>query len=208
MIGHRSTNAQLLADTFAARGYTVVLPDLFFGDWVEMNAFAGVDLARWKEGAYGARGIAHDPASIDPVVAACVAKMRGPLGLGRVAAVGYCFGAKYVVRFLVGEGKGAGGECVDAGFLAHPSFVDEEELRAVKGPVAVAASEIDGIFTAELRHKSEEILAEIGVPWQICLYGGVSHGFAVRGDLKDRRLKFAMEAAFEQAVGWFTEWLD
>lgn len=209
VIGHTAINAQLLADSFAAQGYMVVLPDLFFGDFIEMNNFANVDLGRWKEGAYSKQGIAHDPASIDPVVAKCIAKMRSELGLREVGALGYCFGAKYVVRFLVGEGEQKpAAEVLDAGFLAHPSFVDEAELRAVKGPVSIAASEIDSIFTAPLRHKSEEILAEIGVPWQICLYGSVSHGFAVRGDLKDRRLKFAMEQAFKQAVDWFREWME
>lgn len=206
VIGHTASNAQLLADSYASHGYTVILPDLFFGDAIEMNAFSGIDLARWIEGAYNERKIAHDPASIDPVIEACVTKMRGALGLTKVGAVGYCFGAKYVVRFLGGEK--ARTQYLDVGFLAHPSFVDEEELRAVKGPVAIAASEVDGIFTTDLRHKSEAILAEIGVPWQIYLYGSVSHGFAVRGDLQDRRLKFAMEAAFEQAVRWFGEWLD
>jgi dienelactone hydrolase len=68
-------------------------------------------------------------------------------------------------------------------------------------------AEKDDIFTYELRHKSELILAEIEVPYQINLYGAVEHGFALRGDLKDRRVVYAKDRAFEQAVTWFNYWL-
>ena len=113
-----------------------------------------------------------------------------------MAAVGYCFGAKYVVRFLNSEG-------FDAGYVAHPSFVDDQELAAITHPLSIAASEIDAIFTTEKRHQSEGILIKTNIPWEISLYGGVSHGFAVRGDLKDPKFKYAMEAAFAQALQWF-----
>lgn len=91
----------------------------------------------------------------------------------------------------------------DAGYGAHPSFVTDEELSAITRPLSIAAAEIDHIMTQELRVRSEGILAKVGVPWQISLYGGVSHGFAVRGDMSDPKQKFAIEAAFEQAKLWF-----
>jgi dienelactone hydrolase len=68
-------------------------------------------------------------------------------------------------------------------------------------------AEIDQIFTTELRHKSEDILIKTGHPWQINLFGGVSHGFAVRGDPNNQTQKFAKEQAFCQAVGWFNQHL-
>lgn len=43
--------------------------------------------------------------------------------------------------------------------------------------------------------------------YQMSLYGGVAHGFATRGDLKDERQKWAKEAAFKQAVEWFERWV-
>jgi dienelactone hydrolase len=45
------------------------------------------------------------------------------------------------------------------------------------------------------------------IPYQMVLYSGVEHGFAVRGDLKNPQIKFAKEAAFLQAVQWFDEYL-
>lgn len=103
------------------------------------------------------------------------------------------------MRFL-GSGK------VDVGYSAHPSFVEEDELKAIKGPYAISAAETDQIFPAEKRHKSEEILKETKQPYQINLYSGVVHGFAVRGELKGQE-KYAKESAFLQAVQWFEEYL-
>jgi dienelactone hydrolase len=55
-------------------------------------------------------------------------------GVKRLGAVGYCFGAKYVV-----EGLAEGG-CIDAGFIAHPSAIERDELRAVRKPLSIAAA--------------------------------------------------------------------
>lgn len=67
--------------------------------------------------------------------------------------------------------------------------------------------EIDQIFTTQLRHESEDTLIKAGQPWQINLYGGVAHGFAVRADLSNPHFKFAKEQAFCQAVVWFNQYL-
>jgi dienelactone hydrolase len=116
---------------------------------------------------------------------------------------------------------------LDAGYVAHPSFVTSEELLAITNPLSIAAAgesypfdhrlhyrnwtdrseEIDNIFTRDKRSQSEQILAEIKVPYQINLYGSVSHGFAVKGDLSIKDVKFATDQAFEQAVTWFKHWI-
>ena len=73
--------------------------------------------------------------------------------------------------------------------------------------MSIAAAETDSMFTPELRHASEEVLQKTGQPYQINLFSGVSHGFAVRGDVSKKVEKFAKEQAFIQAVHWFDEWL-
>jgi dienelactone hydrolase len=118
----------------------------------------------------------------------------------KIAAVGYCFGAKYVVRHLRPNK-------IDVGYVAHPSFVEADELKAIEGPFSIAAAETDAIFPAEKRHESEIILKETGVPYQINLYSGVVHGFAVRADLSSKVGKYAKENAFLQALAWFEEHL-
>jgi dienelactone hydrolase len=68
--------------------------------------------------------------------------------------------------------------------------------------------ETDQIFPAEKRHETEQILKEdLSVPYQLSLYSGVQHGFAVRADLSKRETKYAKEQAFLQAVYWFNEYL-
>ncbi|KAI9369939.1 dienelactone hydrolase [Aspergillus egyptiacus] len=187
-------NAQLLADEYAENGYLAIIPDLFRGDAIKLSDMESgkADLPAWLPN--------HQSAVVDPIVEASIKYLRQDLGVKRVAAVGYCFGGKYVCRFLK-PGK------VDVGYTAHPSFVTEEELAAVAGPLSICASEIDNIFTTELRHKSEDILIKTGQPWQINLYSGVTHGFAVRADLSNKHHKFAKEQAFCQAVTWFKQYL-
>lgn len=120
----------------------------------------------------------------------------------KIAGVGYCFGAKYVVRYLHPKQNK-----IDVGYVAHPSFVEADELKAIGGPFAIAAAETDQIFPAEKRHESEVILKDLGLPYQINLYSGVAHGFAVRGDISDKVVKYAKENAFLQALQWFDEHL-
>lgn len=92
-------------------------------------------------------------------------------------------------------------------FADHASFVDEDELAAITGPLSIAAAETDQIFPAEKRHKSETILVETKQPYQINLYSGTVHGFSVRCDTSKKAEKYAKEQAFLQAVAWFDEHL-
>lgn len=46
------------------------------------------------------------------------------------------FTSQYVVRFLA-EGHNS---AVKAGYIAHPSFVTEDELAAIQKPLAISAS--------------------------------------------------------------------
>lgn len=96
---------------------------------------------------------------------------------------------------------------IDVGYTAHPSFVEADELKEIKGPLAISAAETDAIFPTEKRHESEAILKDTGYPYQINLYSGVEHGFAVRADLSNPVTKYAKESAFIQALQWFEEHL-
>jgi dienelactone hydrolase len=195
VIGHRFLNAQLIADQFASNGYFVVMPDILHDDPTPLNRSPGFDLMKWMNGPPG-----HLPPRIDPVIDAALVEMRTKLGCKRIGGVGYCFGAKYVIRHLQpDQGK------IDVGYCAHPSFVEAQELQTIKGPLAISAAETDSIFKEEKRHESENILKKTGFPYQINLYSGVSHGFAVRGDVQNSVIKYAKESAFIQALQWFEE---
>jgi dienelactone hydrolase len=66
---------------------------------------------------------------------------------------------------------------------------------------------MDEQWPPEKRHESEEILRFLGQPYQLTLYGGVSHGFAVRGNPQQSNVQFAMDQALQQAVTWFNQFL-
>ncbi|CEL09614.1 hypothetical protein ASPCAL12748 [Aspergillus calidoustus] len=202
VIGHKFINVQLIADQLAANGYFVMIPELFDGDPIPLNRPGDFDIVAWRDGKYHPQGKAHAPENIDPIVDACVKELRTRYGFKKIGAIGYCFGAKYVVRHLRPDlGK------LDVGFIVHPSWVGEEELHAIKGPIAVSAAETDAIFPAEKRHESEIILKETGVPYQIALFSGVAHGFAVRGDPNNRSARYAKESTFFHSLQWFGEYL-
>jgi len=73
------------------------------------------------------------PPKVDPIIEIVIKYMRGECGVKRLGGVGYCFGGKYVARWMK-EGS------IDAGYTAHPSFMDADELSAIKGPLSIAAA--------------------------------------------------------------------
>ncbi|KAI1196693.1 dienelactone hydrolase [Nemania serpens] len=191
-------NSKLMADQFAANGYLTLIIDLFNGDPIPQSPPEGFDFFTWREkGSTGDNP--HTNEAVDPVVVDAIKWLQTEKGVKKLGAVGYCFGAKYVARHFANG--------ISVGYMAHPSFVDEDELRGFKGPLSIAAAETDTIFPSEKRHRSEEILKEVGQPYQINLYSGVVHGFAVRGDITKKDQKFAKEQAFYQAVQWFDNFL-
>jgi dienelactone hydrolase len=97
-------NSQLIADQFAANGYYTLMVDMYRGDALTLNRPAGFDFMQWRG--------KHTVKEVDPVVEAGV-KFLKDKGFKKIGAVGYCFGAKYVCRFLDGRG-------VDVGYCAHP----------------------------------------------------------------------------------------
>ncbi|KAI0483709.1 dienelactone hydrolase [Xylaria cf. heliscus] len=191
-------NSKLIADQFAANGYLTLILDLFNGDPVQVNPPAGFDTFKWIEKGTGGNN-PHTKEYVDPVVVDGIKWLKNEKGVKKLGAVGYCFGAKYVARHFE--------DGIDVGYFAHPSFVDEDELRGFKGPLSISAAETDTIFPSEKRYRSEEILKEGGQPYQINLFSGVVHGFAVRAEISEKHQKFAKEQAFYQAVQWFDTWL-
>jgi len=109
----------------AAAGYFVVAPDLFHGDPVPEDAMKkGFSFPPWIA--------KHGTDVIDPVIANTIKALREEYGVKKIGAVGYCFGGRYVLRFLA-KGKG-----LDAGFAAHPSMVSTEEIEGAAEPLSFA----------------------------------------------------------------------
>ncbi|PNY30080.1 Uncharacterized protein TCAP_00010 [Tolypocladium capitatum] len=209
VIGHQFINAQVIADQFAAAGYFVVMPDLFKGDVVRLSRPEGFNVMDWVKN--------HLPQHTAPIIDEVLKEMRENLGCKRIGVGGYCFGGKYVCRHLK-AGK------LDAGFTAHPTMVEADELRGIEEPLSIAAAGEsplpnrardatltipvrDVVFTTAKRHESEEILDKLDVTYQINMFSDVEHSFSVRCDLSKPRQKFAKEQAFVQAVSRFNEYV-
>lgn len=116
---------QLLADSIAANDYLVIMPDLFAGDAISVaEQEAGLNLTEWRA--------LHPASEIDRIINATIKYIHEDLAVESLGGVGYCFGGKYVPRWLKQGG-------IDIGFIAHPSSLTEGELGAVTKPLSIAA---------------------------------------------------------------------
>lgn len=187
--GHKYNNTLLIADQLAkVGGYRVYVPDILENDPVPSNHG---DLAPWLE--------KHGNEITKPIVDTFLKSVRAQVGDSSfVGVIGYCFGAKYAIQQIASEGYAS------AAAVAHPSFVSIDEVRAVKKPILISAAETDPIFTTELRHKTEGALASIRARYQIDLFSGVVHGYAVRGDIRDPAVKYAMNKTLADQIQWFS----
>ena len=119
-----------MADSLAKAGYLVVMPDLFRGDPVPADALSDPN-STFNMTAWRAR---HPQSQVEEIIESAISTIRNDYNISKVAGTGYCFGGKYVARFLA-EGRG-----FDAGFTAHPSFMQPDELSAITGPLSIAAA--------------------------------------------------------------------
>jgi len=137
---------------------------------------------------------------------------------GGIYAVGYCFGARYVL-LLGGEhtdsvmwgqdkpgdeeqGTAKKGPFIKAGVVAHGTQVAPDDIAAVKVPMSLICVEDDPLFPEEVRKAGEDALVKSGVEHEIKIYPGVPHGFAVLGDYDDSKIKEAQQQAFGEMLGW------
>lgn len=126
IFGHKFINVRLIADSFAERGYFVAVPDLFNGDAAPLDRPAGFNVMEWLNNG-------HTMKEVDPIIEKVITDLKNTYGVKRLGGVGYCFGGKYVTRFLK-ESK------IDAGFIAHPSHVSVDEVEAIERPLSIAAA--------------------------------------------------------------------
>ncbi|KAK4244226.1 dienelactone hydrolase family-domain-containing protein [Corynascus novoguineensis] len=187
---------KLLADSYARAGYLTVVPDLFDGSPApsDLNT-PGFNLTAFLE--------AHEPAVIDPIIAAAFGYARERLNATRFATPGYCFGGRHAFRVL----SSLLSDHADVAFAAHPTLLGLDEVASADKPAALATAENDEYLDGDARLALEKALAAAGYPYQVNLYSGTEHAFGVRVPLDDPEQKYAKEEAFSQAVRWFDRFL-
>ena len=102
-----------MVDQLAANGYYTLMVDEFNGDPVLLNRPKDFDIMAWlNKGSTGDNP--HTFEYVDPIIEKAIEYLKAE-GYTKIGSVGYCFGAKYVARYMA-KGKG-----IDVGYMAHPS---------------------------------------------------------------------------------------
>ncbi|KAI1337356.1 hypothetical protein F5Y15DRAFT_408169 [Xylariaceae sp. FL0016] len=184
-------NGLLVMDGFSDAGYLVVGLDYFRGDPVwkhrksrhdESNP--DFDYEAWKK-----KHTTYADAKVPEWVEA-VKEKYGKADT-RYACVGYCFGAPYVCDELASSGS-----CT-AGAFAHPAFLKDRHFQQLKKPLYLSCSEIDHTFPTESRNRAIDILQGQHSTYQLQLFSGVEHGFALRGNMEN---PYEPRSSFTQAA--------
>jgi len=187
-------NSRLLADDFASNGFKTVVPDILNGDPVPpdaLNPGSTYDLMKW----FPDHGADKTRPTIDKVIEGL--KKEGVTSFG---VLGYCFGARY---------------CFDLAFdgvpktvaVAHPSLLKvpedlEKYFSTSKAPILFNTCTTDPQFPLEAQAKADEIFGngKFAPGYKREYWEGCTHGFAIRGDLSDPKVKAGKEGAFKATV--------
>ncbi|KAJ9102624.1 hypothetical protein QFC19_004733 [Naganishia cerealis] len=216
-------NNKLMVDDFARQGYYTYLVDYLSGDPIAPEAMnsGNFDFPAWLAN-HGEEAV-H--AVLDPVMDGLKEE-----GVTKFAAVGYCFGvsafsllSELLVAefpsgnyFSVAQGKYAVRlaiqKRISIGMIAHPSLLKiPEDLEALKKvtpeiPMLFVTCTTDFMYGPEQQKVGDDVLGNgtaEGEGYKRVFYEGCSHGFAVRGDKSDPKVKFGKEDAFKQTVNWY-----
>ncbi|KAJ7701535.1 dienelactone hydrolase endo-1,3,1,4-beta-D-glucanase [Mycena rosella] len=186
-------NNQLLADNFARNGFKTIVPDYLHGDGFPtdiMKTPGLLDLPKWLS----THGTADTPPLLDSVIAALKAD-----GVTSFGATGYCFGGRYVFD-LAFDG------IISAASVAHPSLLQvpsdlEKYVVVATAPLLINSCENNWQFTLEAQAQADKIFAGFQ-GYKREFFEGCTHGFAVRGDLSDVKVKAGKEGAFKATIAW------
>ncbi|KAL0568034.1 hypothetical protein V5O48_013955 [Marasmius crinis-equi] len=204
VFGIQLPNNQLLISDFATNGFKTIGVDYFDGDPIPVEVmspnYSGppFDRATWFA--------KHGP----PVAAEAVKNVIKALkaaGVEAFGATGYCYGARFVFN-LAFENS------IKASAVSHPSLLKvpddlEKYLSSSKAPLLINSCTVDSQFPLESQAKANEILGDgkFGPGYKQEYFEGCEHGFAVRGDISNPKVKAGKEGAFKASVGWFKKYL-
>ncbi|PYI12668.1 alpha/beta-hydrolase [Aspergillus sclerotiicarbonarius CBS 121057] len=201
LYGWKFNNTRILADQLAEEvGATVYVPDFFGGESLPLEILQ--DEKRWAEVDIPGFMSKNTKTIREPEIFACARSLRFEHKYGSIGALGFCFGGWGVFR--LGAKDVALVDCIST---AHPTFLEETEIREVGVPVQILAPEYDEQFTEELKTLCNAVIPGLGVGYDYQFFPGLRHGFATRGDDREEGERAGMERAKEVVVLWFKLWL-
>ncbi|THH32479.1 hypothetical protein EUX98_g1744 [Antrodiella citrinella] len=200
VFGLKLNNNLLLADDFALNGFKVVMPDIMRGEPV---SDAELNSPTFKMDEWRAK---HGEESWIPVVDGVVQALKAS-GVTRIGTTGYCFGAPPAFRLAFAHES-------HVTVLAHPSRLDvpgdlQKYKEVSKAPLLINSCETDRAFPKESQAVADEVLGNGQfTPGYVRTYwDGCTHGFAVRGDMSNPKVKAGKEGAFEASVKFYKKYL-
>ncbi|TFK52010.1 alpha/beta-hydrolase [Heliocybe sulcata] len=202
VFGYYLNNNKLLADDFAKNGFKVIVPDYLHGDPVPEDGMSGkidFDLMAWFGGKYDKEGRGHTPEHTRPLLDKVIAALKEQ-GVTDFGVAGYCFGGRYGFDLAFDH-------VVKAVMVAHPSLLKNPEdlekyASTAKAPLLINSCEVDQQFPKEAQAKADEILGggKFAPGYERLYWDGCTHGFAVRGDMSNPKVKAGKEGAFKATV--------
>ncbi|KAI0201395.1 Alpha/Beta hydrolase protein [Astrocystis sublimbata] len=194
-------NGFLIMDAFADAGYLTLGLDYFRGDPVWKHRKDRHDGKTDPDFDYEAWKIKHITFANEATPRWIQAVTHRYKSLGsKFACVGYCFGAPYVCDELAKD-------TVTCGAFAHPAFLKESHFQNIKKPLFMSCAEIDHTFQTSERRRAIDILQTNKQIYHLQLFGGIEHGFALRGNPDDPYERWVKEQSLAGIVGWFDYWL-
>ncbi|KAE9364564.1 alpha/beta-hydrolase [Stipitochalara longipes BDJ] len=136
---------------------------------------------------------------------------------GKLGVAGICVGGMHSTQ-LCKESAVEGGEerLVDAQFCAHPAGLKipgdvVEAVKEFKVPYSFAIGDWDFLKVERVLELQAALRREVGTEeeggYEVRVYAGVGHGFAVRASKEKKDEDEAAEEAARQAAEWFKRYL-
>lgn len=169
-----NANIRGTVDGFADAGFVAVAPDLYWRQepGIQLDPASEDGRARAME---LMKGLDRDRAVADGVAALSAVRHRVP-GMGKSAAVGYCFGGG--VAYLM-----AARAAVDAGIAYYGTGLHTllDEAGGASGQLLLHIAEQDHLCPPEAQQAIAAALAPFGERAAVVAHSGVGHAFARRG---------------------------
>ncbi|KAJ8090201.1 hypothetical protein PM082_018791 [Marasmius tenuissimus] len=128
-------------------------------------------------------------------------------GVEVFGATGYCWGGRATFDLAFEN-------TIKVSAVSHPSLLKipedlEKYLSVSKAPLLINSCTVDAQFPPEAQAKADEVLGngKFGPGYKREYFEGCDHGFAVRGDMSNPKVKAGKEGSFKATVEWFKKYL-